>query len=63
MHVTTVRGRQIINFAYGICLIPLIGAPAASMFYTVTFVRARASLGYWIGPEGELPSIWSGDGP
>ena len=28
MHVTTVRGRQIINFAYGICLIPLIGAPA-----------------------------------
>ena len=63
LQVSTVRGRHVINVAYGMCLVPLIGAPAASLFYTVTFVRARASLGYWLGPEGELPSSWSGKGP
>ena len=61
--MSAVRGRHLINVAYGLCLVPLIGAPAASLFYTVTFVRARASLGYWVGPEGDMPSYWSGKGP
>ena len=73
LKVSSSRGRTLINVAYGLCLIPLIGAPFASYFYVFQFIVLRARTGVWVGPKStvgtpgnigvDLPSPWSGRGP